>query len=84
MFTPKRPSQYKKYKNLGGKSTVEGYEVAKDGIIVRFTDRSEYRYTNQSTGPEKIGKMKTLATAGKGLGTYIAADVKDAYLRRVR
>ncbi len=84
MLTPKKPKQFKKYKNAGGASTVVRYEIAKDGVTVQFKDSSVYRYTNQSAGPAHISKMKTLAEAGKGLGTYITANVKDAYLRRVR
>lgn len=84
MLTPKKPKQFKKYKNVSGASTVARYELVKDGVTVQFKDSSVYRYTNQSAGPAHISKMKVLADSGKGLGTYITANVKDAYLRRVR
>ncbi len=84
MFTPKKPKQFKKYKNLSGASTVVSYEIAKDGMIVVFKDHSAYRYTNQSADPANIAKMKTLANAGKGLGTFITANLKGRELRRVR
>ena len=84
MQTPKKPKQYKRYKNLSGDSKVAGYEIRKDGITVRFADCSVYRYTNQSADPANISKMKSLAAAGKGLGTFIGANVKERFLRRVR
>lgn len=84
MLTPKRPSQYLRYKNLSGKSTVARYELRKDSVAIRFTDHSVYIYTNQTADPENISKMKTLANAGKGLGTFIEANLKDRFLRRVR
>ena len=84
MLTPKRARQVRKYKNLSGDSKVATFEIAKDGVTVGFKDNSVYRYTNQSAGPANIGKMKTLAEAGKGLGTFITASLKDRHLRRVR
>lgn len=84
MNTPKKQRHYQKYKNAGGKSTVAQFELEKDAVNVRFTDRSSYRYTNQSAGPENIAKMKTLALAGKGLGTFIKETVKDGYCRKIR
>lgn len=73
-----------KYKNLGGKSVVFSYILRKDAVIVRFADHSVYLYNNQITGPEHVSKMKTLAVAGKGLGTFITSTVKDNYARKVR
>lgn len=73
-----------KYKNLSGKSTVAMFDLAKDGVTVRFADHSVYIYSNQSAGPENVSKMKTLAVAGKGLGTFIDSTVKDKFARKVR
>jgi hypothetical protein len=73
-----------RYKNVGGKSDVARYAIAKDSITVRFTSHAVYRYSNQSAGPENVSKMKVLALAGKGLGTFIGANVKDRYSRKVR
>jgi hypothetical protein len=84
MNTPKRQKQFRTYKNAGGKSTVLRYELAKDGITVVFADHSVYRYTNQSADPENIAKMKQLALAGKGLGEYIEAHVKDRFVKKIR
>jgi hypothetical protein len=85
MNTPKKPIRlFKRYKNLGGKSTVSHFEIEKDAMNIKFTDCSAYRYTNQSAGPENIAKMKTLALAGKGLGTFIDGGLKDRYIRKIR
>lgn len=75
---------FKKYKNLSGASKVARYELAKDSVTVRFTDCSVYRYTNQSADPANISKMKELAVAGKGLGTFIDANLKDRWLKKIR
>jgi hypothetical protein len=74
----------KPYKNLGGKSAVTGFELAKDFIKVRFSDQSLLRYTNQSAGSGNVSKMKNLAVTGKGLGTFIEANVKTLFDRKIR
>ena len=75
---------FKTYKNLSGKSTVKRYEIAKDALKIIFTNGTMYRYTNQSASPENIAKMKELAHAGKGLGTFIETNLKDRFLRKLR
>lgn len=84
MNIPKKMRLFRRYKNLSGKSTIAKYEIEKDAINIKFTDSSAYRYTNQSAGPENIKEMKSLALAGKGLGTFIDANVKDRFLRKIR
>ena len=84
MFTPKRPKLFVRYKNLSGDSKVAKFEIKKDGITVRFADHTAYRYTNQTAGPENIRKMKELAVAGKGLGTFIEKTAKNLYQRKLR
>ena len=73
-----------RYKNLSGDSKVVKYEIAKDSMKIRFADCSVYIYTNQSADPCNISKMKALAVAGKGLGTFIDANVKDRFARKIR
>ena len=84
MLTPRRPKLFIRYKNLSGNSTVAKYEIKKDAMTIRFTNHTVYRYTNQSADPANISKMKTLALAGKGLGTFIEANVKNRFLRKIR
>ena len=74
----------KLYKNLSRDSVVVRYEIAKDSMTIRFADCSVYRYSNQSAGPENISQMKTLALAGKGLGTFIKANLKERFSRKIR
>ena len=76
--------QYRRYKNLSGKSMIAKYEIEKDAINITFTNSTAYRYTNQSAGPENISKMKSLALAGKGLDTFIGANVKERFERKIR
>ena len=84
MQTPKRIQVFRRYRNVSGDSKVARYCLAKDGVTIQFKDSSVYRYTNQSADPANIAKMKTLAVAGKGLGTFIATSLTDRFLRKVR
>ena len=84
MNTPKKTRHFRRYKNLGGKSTIVKYELEKDAVNLRFTDNSSYRFTNQSAGKENIAEMKKLALAGKGLGTFVEKNVKERYERKIR
>ena len=74
----------KKYKNLSGKSGVATFELAKDSVTVGFKTNAVYIYTNQSAGSESIRQMKTLALAGKGLSTFIDANLKEKFARKIR
>jgi hypothetical protein len=84
MATQQRRKTFVQYKNLSGDSKVARYEIRKDAVTIRFADHSVYRYTNQSADPANISKMKSLALAGKGLGTFIDANLKDRFLRKIR
>lgn len=84
MQTPKRPQVFQRYKNLGGDSKVARFYLAQDAVTVQFKDASVYRYTNQSADPANIKKMKQLAVAGKGLGTFIKSSMADRFQRKVR
>lgn len=84
MRTPKKPKMMERYKNLSGDSKVVKYEIAKDSVKIIFANCSSYIYSNQSADPGNISKMKTLAVAGKGLGTFIDANLKDRFARKIR
>ena len=73
-----------KYQNLGGKSLVATYKILKDSITIGFVSHAKYIYSNQSAGMENVSKMKVLALAGKGLGTFIENNVKEKFARKVR
>ena len=67
------------YLNLGGDSSVIGFDFGSDWIDVYFSDGSGYRYTNNSAGRNNIEEMKKLARAGQGLNSYIHYNVKYKY-----
>ena len=69
-----------KYRNLGGDSSVEAYEIGPDFIWIYFPD-SKYQYTNARTGRQHVEEMKRLAKSGRGLNTYIRKNVYSAYAR---
>lgn len=73
-----------RYKNLGGDSGVAGYEIEADAITVHFTTGAVYLYNNQSAGSHHIEQMKSLATAGHGLNSYINRQVRTGYARQLR
>lgn len=68
------------YLNLSGTSGVRAYESGPDYIKVQFQNRSIYTYSYRGkAGPEHVEAMKTLASNGRGLGTYINKYVKYLY-----
>ncbi len=73
-----------KYKNAGGNSGIEAYEIGPDSVTVRFTDGVSYCYTTDSAGEENISEMKELAVLGSGLNSFIMHNCKHDYERRSR
>lgn len=72
------------YRNLGGNSGVLAYENGSNFIRVQFSDRSIYLYTYESTGPQDIENMKSLANSGQGLNSYISTKVKKRFAKKER
>ena len=73
-----------KYMNLSGDSTVVSYKIVKDSVTVGFTSHEKYIYSNQSAGRLNVNQMKALAITGKGLGTFIDANLKEGFARKIR
>ena len=73
-----------RYGNSSGNSGVVAYQIGDDWIKVAFKARGLYLYTYASTGAERIERMKALALSGRGLSTYIATQVRDAYAKQLR
>jgi len=73
-----------RYQDLSGKSDVCYFEVGPDSITVQYKDKSVYIYNNASAGAEHIKNMKKLATAGRGLNTYILLNVREKYKVKLR
>ncbi len=72
------------YRNSGGDSGIAACEIGDDSITVQFSDDSVYLYTSQSAGAANIEEMKTLATAGHGLNSFINRHVKFNYAQKLR
>ncbi len=61
------------YKSNSGKdSGVAAYQSRKDYILVLFKSGELYKYTYSSAGNKTIETMKKLASANKGLSTFIS------------
>jgi hypothetical protein len=73
-----------RYRNLGGNSSVAGYESGPDFIRVQFSDGAIYLYTYASAGSSNIEHMKQLASNGQGLNSFISTTVRKAYARKER
>jgi hypothetical protein len=69
-----------RYRNLRRDSGVTDYELGRDFIRVRFRGGVTYRYGHVRPGRHHVDRMKALAVAGEGLGTYISQHVRDQYV----
>lgn len=70
------------YQNLSRSSGVVEYEIGTDFIKVRFNGNSRvYVYDCAKPGAIHVAEMKSLATRGRGLATYISQNVRDQYSR---
>lgn len=70
-----------RYKNLGGTSGVDSFEIGHGSITVRFKDGAHYLYTDASAGAPNILEMQRLARNGQGLNSFIMRRVRKAYAR---
>lgn len=70
------------YKNVDGNSNIVSYLIGAEFIEVNFTGGSTFVYSYLSAGKYHIDNMKELATAGKGLNTYIKKSVMSMYASR--
>lgn len=71
-----------KYKNVGGDSGVEGFEIRENCIIVKFYKTPKlYTYSYESAGKEKVETMKKLARSGEGLNEYINRFARNNYVK---
>ena len=72
------------YQKHNPKAGVLNYELLDGAIILEFADcKSRYLYNAKAPGPEHVAAMKRLATAGKGLTTYINQHVREHYATKV-
>jgi hypothetical protein len=74
----------KTYRDLSGDSGIDAYESGADWIAIRFKRGGTYVYDSITPGLLHVTRMKELALAGDGLGTYINQQVRGAYARHER
>lgn len=55
------------------------YEIGEDYIKVKFRSGGVYLYNYSAPGRDNVERMKELATAGKGLSTFISRYVREDY-----
>jgi hypothetical protein len=73
------------YPNKSHHSGVTHFEIGEDYIRIKFQGESSvYTYSYALNGKRHIEKMKSLAKAGIGLGTYISQhpEVRDHFQKR--
>ena len=75
--------RFRRYGNRGNRAGIESFALLARGIAVRFTDGSVLLYDRDCPGALHVEKMKELARAGAGLGTYISRHVGRRYASRV-
>jgi len=70
------------YRNFGGDSGVDSFDIGDDYIDVKFTGTfKKYRYSYRRAGRHHVEQMKMLARNGSGLNAYINKNVKNDYDR---
>lgn len=68
------------YGNRHGNSGVLAYAIERDAVHVVFVGkRNRYVYTSASTGPDRLERMKRLASEGKGLSSFVSRQVRGGY-----
>jgi hypothetical protein len=71
-----------RYANLDGHSGVVAYETAPDSITLTFVGGERYLYDHARPGRDAVERMKKLAKTGRGLSTFVAQHVREAYARK--
>lgn len=68
-----------KYINRSGSSSIVGYQLGADHVIVQFNSGRIYTYDYVTTGAQNVEVMKALALKGEGLYSFIHTNVKNKY-----
>lgn len=70
----------KTYKNLSGDSGVVAYEIGRTFIKIKFEGETGiYTFDYKRPGKYDVEIMKTLASKGEGLSTYISQEVRTNF-----
>lgn len=72
-----------RYLDVSGTSGIVAYEIGPDFIHVKFRAGGTYVYDGTAPGTAHVTRMKELAIAGQGLGTYISKYVRGNYARKL-
>ena len=75
--------RFRRYGNRGNRAGIEAYALLARGIAVRFSNGSVLLYDRDCPGGQHVDRMKELARAGGGLGTYISRHVGQRYASRL-
>lgn len=67
------------YYNIGGNSSIAGYEIEPTRVRVKFSDGKIYSWSYASAGRNNVETMKQLAQSGSGLNSFIMRYVRHAY-----
>ena len=64
------------YLDIDNDSNVESYQIAEEGITVKFKSGTTqfYEYTYSSAGSSSVEHMKVLAECGDGLNSFISLN----------
>lgn len=73
-----------RYPNRGERSGVAAYAARRNAIAVEFTDGKIYLYSYDCPGRRHVERMKSLATDGTGLSTYISRHIGKRFAARLR
>lgn len=71
------------YRNRAGDSGVLGYALGPGWIVVQFHGGDRYLYDRTRPGARDVAALQRLATAGRGLSTYISTHVRARYARKL-
>lgn len=69
-----------KYSN--SKSSIIGYKISPDSILIEFKGGKKYLYNYTTTGKENVEEMKKLAKKGSGLSSFIHNNVKNLFIKK--
>ena len=75
--------RFRRYGNHGNRAGIEAFALLARGIAIRFGDGSVLLYDRDCPGQQHVERMKELARAGGGLGTYISRHVGRRYASRL-
>lgn len=68
------------YRDIDRDSNVESYEIGSDYIAVKFNGTARiYVYSYRKAGINHVENMKSLATSGNGLNSYINRNCRYLY-----